>query len=382
MHKKLIKKLQGGGINSTSLYKYQNQNNQSTFLPQQTILDANKFNNIAIKETLDLKLDKPKLLENYQPSGSSDLGKKGFLNGMFKNTKGADVANIAGNILNSLGPQLDNQSNVSKGLDIASNVASAFGPYGKVAGAVMKGVNFLDRITEKKSTTDLTSGVQATGYQTEINPLQGKTYGGLFGNRARRAANRSIRRTEKRNVAKIVGSTAALSDMTSGINSTQDIISKNQQALSGGVSTNIVSAKLGTKLNKLDNLRKLRKLTPIKPESKNIIPIGALHARRHEIGGEISKHITNKGIPVVSGDIRMEEGGLSFEKGGEITQHAEIETSEIIFRLELTKRIEEYLTQYNNTESQKEKDNICIEVGKLVSEEILENTIDNVGLLE
>jgi len=40
--------------------------------------------------------------------------------------------------------------------------------------------------------------------------------------------------------------------------------------------------------------------------------------------------VTNKGIPVIT-----------MEDGGDITQHAEIECDEIIFNLELTKKLED-----------------------------------------
>lgn len=102
--------------------------------------------------------------------------------------------------------------------------------------------------------------------------------------------------------------------------------------------------------------------------SVNLIPEGALHARKHEIELE---DITKKGIPVVS------ESG-----SGEIQQHAEIERDEIIFRLEVTEKIEEARKKYESEDTkQSEKDDIAIEIGKLLVEEILYNTQDNTNLL-
>lgn len=94
--------------------------------------------------------------------------------------------------------------------------------------------------------------------------------------------------------------------------------------------------------------------------SFNVIPEGALHARLHHM--ENDENITKKGIPVVSEN-----------ENGELEQHAEIEREEIILRLSLTKRLEELAKE--NT------DDAALEAGKLLVEEILNNTIDNTELL-
>ena len=115
-------------------------------------------------------------------------------------------------------------------------------------------------------------------------------------------------------------------------------------------------------------------LDSILPEFKeggkvNIIPEGALHARLHHM--ENAENLTKKGIPVVAE-----------KEGGEFEQQAEIEREEIIFRLEVTKKLEELLKKYSDDEaSQKDKDQVAIEAGKLLVEEILNNTIDNTNNL-
>lgn len=98
--------------------------------------------------------------------------------------------------------------------------------------------------------------------------------------------------------------------------------------------------------------------------SINVIPDGALHARKHHLENidEKYKEVTNKGIPVISET-----------ESGEITQHAEVEKEEIIFRLEVTKKLEE-LAKENTDES-------AIEAGKLLVQEILYNTEDNTNKL-
>ena len=106
--------------------------------------------------------------------------------------------------------------------------------------------------------------------------------------------------------------------------------------------------------------------------SVNIIPAGELHARKHDL---VEKNpdlegITKKGIPVIAMD------------GGELNQSAEIERDEIIFSLETTKKLEELRKKYKSAESQSEKDEIAIAAGILLESEIIENTIDNTGLLK
>lgn len=101
--------------------------------------------------------------------------------------------------------------------------------------------------------------------------------------------------------------------------------------------------------------------------SINVIPDGALHARKHNMDVD---GITKKGIPVVS------------EKDGEIEQQAEIEKEEIIFRLEVTQKLEELEKKFYSDEStQEEKDECALEAGKLLVNEILYNTQDNTNNL-
>lgn len=92
----------------------------------------------------------------------------------------------------------------------------------------------------------------------------------------------------------------------------------------------------------------------------NVIPDGALHARLHHLDID---GITKKGIPVVVQ-----------KRGGEVEQQAEVEKNEIIFNLDTTKKLEELWRDGS--------DEAAIEAGKLLVSEILENTVDNTGLLK
>lgn len=89
---------------------------------------------------------------------------------------------------------------------------------------------------------------------------------------------------------------------------------------------------------------------------KNLIPEGALHKNKHHI--EYTEGLTQKGIPVIDND-------------GE--QQAEIELDEIIFTLEVTKKLEELYKEGT--------DEAAIETGKLLVKEILFNTDDRTGLI-
>ena len=108
----------------------------------------------------------------------------------------------------------------------------------------------------------------------------------------------------------------------------------------------------------------------LKMEAVNVIPDGALHKNKHHLeeAGVDTTELTNKGIPVVT------------EQNGELKQQAEIEVNEIILHLELTEKLEDNLKKLKEAKDQEEKDKIAIETGKLLTEELLNNTIDNTGL--
>ena len=90
---------------------------------------------------------------------------------------------------------------------------------------------------------------------------------------------------------------------------------------------------------------------------QNVIPEGALHAHKHHM--ENTEGLTQKGIPVI-------------DNKGE--QQAEIELNEIIFNLEVTKKLEELCEDGS--------DEAAIEAGKLLVQEILFNTNDRTGIIK
>lgn len=225
----------------------------------------------------------------------------------------------------------------------------------------------------------------------------GKKYG-LFSSGSRHAANRQI--AEAKRQQEIV------SDIQDEANNRFDIASstsainglRRKLNLQGGYDiSGIRVGKNGMSLNRLNRTKsiiqkmqvslkfqnggtiqnkptEIQLVNPIDiPEfqqggSMNVIPDGALHARKHNMDMD---GITKKGIPVVS------------EKdNGDIEQQAEIEKEEIIFRLEVTQKLEELEKKfYDENSSKKEKDEYALEAGKLLTNEILNNTVDNTNNL-
>ena len=100
----------------------------------------------------------------------------------------------------------------------------------------------------------------------------------------------------------------------------------------------------------------------------NVIPEGALHARKNNMELAKEGEVTHKGVPVV------DNNGV---------QQAEVEKEEWTMTKELTDDVEKWYKKYYNEDiSQKEKDELAIKCGKRITEELLHNTDDRAGLLE
>ena len=153
----------------------------------------------------------------------------------------------------------------------------------------------------------------------------------------------------------------------------QDLAHQNINRYAG---QNYLGTRVGRVGMKLMNLDEVRIILAKRQETQklqnggvvgidtNILPEGALHARKNNLS-ELNPDLedaTKKGIPVMAAE------------GGEVgEQVAEIEHSEIIFRLDVTKQLEE-LRKDGSEEA-------MIQAGKLIAEELVENTQDNVGMI-
>ena len=224
----------------------------------------------------------------------------------------------------------------------------------------------------------------------------GKKYG-AFSRHARKKANRKIDEANRQvSVMKNISQEAQLDSMLG--NGMQDINNmKYQMDLQGGYNPYTSIGRRGLRLptkKELDRSRRISSNIKNKQTIKNkffipndfsytyqlgdqievpeeqvkafknggqmsIIPEGALHARLHHMDID---NITKKGIPVV---VQKE--------GGEVEQQAEVERNEIIFSLEVTQKLEELCKDGS--------DEAAIEAGKILVKEILENTVDNTGLI-
>ena len=135
-------------------------------------------------------------------------------------------------------------------------------------------------------------------------------------------------------------------------------------------STQYAVGRRGLKLPSIEEINRIldsRKTSEIQ-EFKNggvigidssIIPEGKLHAHKHhlsEFNSEL-EDVTKKGIPVIT-----------IDADGELQQVAEIEKEEIIFRKEVTTKLEELYKDGS--------DEAMIEAGKLIAEELMTNTDD------
>lgn len=206
----------------------------------------------------------------------------------------------------------------------------------------------------------------------------GKKYGLLSGG-ARNRANRQIhnakmQQSKMSNIA---------DEAQIAFTASNNPLLGTQLQLNGGYQQNTVKAgKSGLKMDR-DFAKRVVKLSKGQKEKRiqeevrmeevagfknggavNVIPDGALHAHKHHLENvdEKFEDVTTKGIPVITE-----------EKDGDIKQHAEVEREEIIFNLEVTKQLEKLM--------QDGSDEAAIEAGKLLVHEILENTVDNTGLL-
>lgn len=220
-------------------------------------------------------------------------------------------------------------------------------------------------------------GTQAT--VDDALTKSGKKYGLLSG-RARNKANDQIYNAQMQQTK--MGNIADEAQMAFTASNNPLLGLGTQLQLNGGYQQNTVRAgKTGLKMDR-DFAKRVVKLSKGKKEklyhearmeevagfknggAVNVIPDGALHKNKHHLENvdEKFEEVTNKGIPVITES-----------EGGNITQHAEVEREEIIFNIEVTKELEKLMKEGS--------DDAAIEAGKLLVKEILENTVDNAGLL-
>jgi hypothetical protein len=307
--------------------------------------------------------------------GSANIASKAFsLGAPLAGALGADVA------------EKDATSNIMEGI---GSVASMFGPIGMGIEAGLQGLSFLNQIGGKRTNASVTQGLSTGAYATKTSPganTKNTLAQTLFGKKFK-ATNRMTAEADYHNILANQAATASTNAINTAQNSFQVVANKNTTNLMGGIDSRILTAKKGSLLSKnalktikakatakviLDKANRIQEVSKTEEiQDINVIPEGALHARLNNYGGELGEQVTNKGIPVIS-----------YEDDNKIQQHAEIENSEIIFHKKVSTKLEELYKEYKKEDSSKKKKELEEECGRLLTSEILENTQDNVQLID
>ena len=338
-----------------------------------------------------IKTDLNKFLGNVGKTGFLSKA-NGSLNKELIKGSGLSIGSAANGVLSVADrfiPQAeDKASKITSGVFNGLSTVASFVPgIGTLASVALKGLGSLFGAGVKSVKGNTANElVDTSSSYTGEDALASKKFGLLGLRGAKKYAGLVTRRQYNRDLAANVlqeGKDDLLAANNVQQQQMKDTLSKNGD---DWMYTNTLSAKNGAKIKEVKRLSSLYNKRLISKEplkegttvefknggSINVIPEGALHARKNnltEINPEL-EGITKKGIPVISK-----------EEGGEMIQHAEIERSEIIFNLETTKKLESLREQYNKSEDKAEKDNLAIEAGKLLAQQIMENTIDNTGEL-
>lgn len=385
------------------------QNGGSSFSPLPPIPPINPgiYNTLSSSRKADLKLFNGGI-------GNTLKGAKSFISNPTNMSFMGQAADMIGSFMPENNAYQGPKGSITRGIDNAYDAAAnmamqinpAIGGAMKVGGLVSDGINAITGGTDGMTTQDsifsstlgnLTGlGIINSAFGKRANTInkdnetweqQGSAYGGslakvddaltksgkkygLFSNRARKKANAQI--SEAKRQQNLVADINEEAQDAFTASNYSGIGLRNQIALNGGYRSMAIGRNgikiLDKELQWANSI--LNKTKASVPEFKsggkvNVIPEGALHKNKHhleDVNPEF-KDVTNKGIPVVSK-----------EDGGELVQHAEIERNEIIFNLDVTNKLEELM--------KKGDDESAIEAGKLLVHEILNNTIDNTGILK
>ena len=415
--RKLVKRYQWGGTSTWGPYTipqnngtpvYQNlmgkdwaadfgKSAEQIMAPTNSLIDFNAKMGDPLSMSLKFNRDSNKAIQDIKRFGgnSSTVTPN---SGIFSKAKIGNTMNVAGGIpgvgtiiggamkvggmlsdgLTALGVGTDQMTTADKILDSKFLKLTPLGLVNAI------GAKKADTITKDNEAFEQV-GSSYGGTQSTVDDAltkSGKKYGLLSGG-ARNRANRQIHNAQMQQSKMSNIADEAQMAFTASNNPLLGL--GTQLQLNGGYQQNTVKAgKSGLKMDR-DFAKRVVKLSKGKKSkvqkiqeevraeevagfknggAVNVIPDGALHAHKHHLENvdEKFEEVTTKGIPVITE-----------EKGGDIKQHAEVEREEIIFNLEVTKQLEKLM--------QDGSDEAAIEAGKLLVYEILENTVDNTGLL-
>lgn len=415
--RKLVKRYQWGGTSTWGPYTipqnngtpvYQNlmgkdwaadfgKSAEQIMAPTNSLIDFNAKMGDPLSMSLKFNRDSNKAIQDIKRFGgnSSTVTPN---SGIFSKAKIGNTMNVAGGIpgvgtiiggamkvggmlsdgLTALGVGTDQMTTADKILDSKFLKLTPLGLVNVI------GAKKADTITKDNEAFEQV-GSSYGGTQSTVDDAltkSGKKYG-LLSDGARNRANRQIHNAQMQQSK--MSNIADEAQMAFAASNNPLLGLGTQLQLNGGYQQNTVKAgKSGLKMDR-DFAKRVVKLSKGKKSkvqkiqeevraeevagfknggSVNVIPDGALHAHKHHLENvdEKFEEVTTKGIPVITE-----------EKGGDIKQHAEVEREEIIFNLEVTKQLEKLM--------QDGSDEAAIEAGKLLVYEILENTVDNTGLL-
>ncbi len=307
---------------------------------------------------------------------------------------GMNAAVAATNAVDQLAMGDKNFGAQSEAIDSAVHMASGAlmksgNPYLMAAGAALEGANFLTKAggqTVQGFDVDIdSSGYGGLGHMESSSSRDFGAMiglGGIFGQGKLKA--KLARRNEKLKQALVAADIAEEQSFQqeARANSIENVIENNKIALNGGLSTSVLAAKSGGRLNRLKHFRKVvkaengAKLKKVEvSEEASVIPEGALHKNKHnlELDG-----ITAKGIPVITVDNDADTFTEIKQQEDTIVIHAEVEKEEVIFSKELTDFVEDKRKEWHDSNS----NDILEEVGKRVTKELLFNTNDNADLIK
>ena len=274
----------------------------------------------------------------------------------------------------------DSANIATAGVDTVADIASNFGPYGKIVGTGLKTINTLVNTFAKPVTVKENTAVTDSG---AFGGVKAKKFSGGWGSMFNRGKQRKARDAyygQARAAQEILNTSSTSLDAANQSSGMVD--ARTRMNLYGNANRNSDQVTIGEKGMSLRSVIKrkevvlpdtIKKIIQIDDKSKivkhqsggvlgkNVIVSGTFHSRNHklkDLNAFKDVKMTDKGVPVIA-----------LKEGGSIEQLAEVEKNEIILTKELTQKLES-LAKENSKESQ-------LEAGKLLAYEIIKNTIDS-----
>lgn len=281
------------------------------------------------------------------PKVGIDLKAMGLLKSPAKPTTGLDGASKAAGIAGAAGQVMDLAGDAVASAK-KSGPVNTWGIEAQTkAGKNIDNVSSALKGAGKGAAMGATIGSVIPGWGTAVGAVVGGLVGGVTG---LLKSQKKIKDTDKQykdntqaayenyNQKANAAQYAALAKYGTKLKINEKLKSSKKNAVSWHGKT--FKAKLGGKLNSVGKV--------------NIIPSGTLHKERNNLGNK------DKGIPIID-----EDGKKIFE----------VEREELILRLKTTKKVEDLVSKYQNSNNVKH----LVDLGKLLSKEIMTNTHDYSG---